>query len=274
MFVVPMTIFKRNILGASESGDWFCALEALFGEEFAKAIGAVRLFLFGSESLSCQRLFAVTASEAVAMVRIVLVRHTTRRNHLFAFGALGGEELLVASDAVVVVILGDEALRSQGLLAVVAGEAVLVPLLPFVLHLLGAWFEDLTAAVASRSELVSVTITAVNLIFFAAKRFVHQTVAADAAHEAPFVPVLLFVGEILGVCSYEFCAFFAGVGEKLFVASDAVRMFLSQDISLAREILVAVPTGKMLRVKFLVHGSCILAGENQLRSRLDAFFPK
>jgi len=87
------------------------------------------------------------------------------------------------------------------------------------------------------------------------------------------VPVLLFVGEILGVCSYEFCAFFAGVGEKLFVASDAVRMFFSQDISLAREILVAVPTGKMLRVKFFVHGSCILAGENQLRSRLDAFFP-
>jgi len=134
-----------------------------------------------------------------------------------------------------VVILGDKALRSQGLRAVVAGEAILVPLLPFVFHLLGAWFEDLAATVASRGELVCVTIAAVDLIFFAAKRFVHQTVTTDAAHEAPLVPMLLFVREILGVCSYDFGAFFAGVGEKLFVASDAVRMFFPQNVGLARE---------------------------------------
>jgi len=72
------------------------------------------------------------------VVWIVLVRHTARRNHLFALGALGREELLITSDAVVVFVLRDEALRPQSLLAVVAGEAILVPLLAFVLHLLGA----------------------------------------------------------------------------------------------------------------------------------------
>jgi len=75
MLVMPMTIFKRDILGASKSGDGFGALEALFGEEFSEAVGAVRLFLFGGESLTGQRLLAVAAREAVAMVRIVFVRH-------------------------------------------------------------------------------------------------------------------------------------------------------------------------------------------------------
>lgn len=89
------------------------------------------------------------AVEAIAVIRIVLVRHTASRDDLLAFGALGREELLITSDAVVVVVLGDEALGPQSFLAVVASEAILVPLLPFVLHLLGAWFEDLAASIAS-----------------------------------------------------------------------------------------------------------------------------
>jgi len=148
MLIVPMTIFEGDVLGASKSGDGFVALEALFGEEFPEAVGAVRLFLLGGESLSGQRLLAVTASEAVPMVRIILVRHSASGNHLLALGALGGKELLIASDAIVMIVLGDEALRSQGFLAVVARETVLVPLLPLVFHLLGAWSEDLAAAVA------------------------------------------------------------------------------------------------------------------------------
>jgi len=148
MLVVPMTILEGDVLGASKSGDGFVALEALFGEEFSEAVGAVRLFLLGGKSLSGQRLLAVTASEAVPMVGIILVRHTASGNHLLALGALGGKELLIASDAIVMIVLGDEALRSQGFLAVVAREAILVPLLPLVFHLLGAWSEDLAAAVA------------------------------------------------------------------------------------------------------------------------------
>lgn len=47
-------------------------------------------------------------------------------------------------------------------------------------------------------------------------------------------------------------------------------MFLPQDVSLARQRFVAVPTAEMLRVKFLVHGSRVLAREDQLQSRLMA----
>jgi len=211
MLIVPMAVFKGNVLRPSEPGDGLGALEALFGEKLSKAVGAKGLFLLGGESFAGQRLLAVGAGEAVAVVRIVLVRHPASRNHLFALGALGREELLIASDAVVVFVLGDEALSPQSLLTVVAGEAILVPLLSFVLHLLGAWSEDFAASIAPRGEFVGVTIAAVNLLLFAAERLVDETVAADAAHEAPLVPVLLFVREILGVCSYGFGAFFAGV---------------------------------------------------------------
>jgi len=241
-------------------------LEALLGKEFSEAVGAIRLFLFGSESLSGQRLLAIGAGEAVAVIRLVLVRHAARGYHLLALGALGGEELLVTSDAVVLVVFGDEALSPQSFLAVVAGEAVLVPLLTFVLHFLGAWFEDLAASIASGGEFVSVAIAAVNLVLFAAKRLVDEAVAADAAYEAPLVPVLLFVREILGVGSYDFGAFFAGVGEELFVAGDAVGMFLSEDVGLSSQRFVAVPTAEVLRVEFLVHGSRVFAREDQLKS--------
>ena len=69
----------------------------------------------------------------------------------------------------------------------------------------------------------------------------------------------------LGVGSYDFGAFFAGVGEELFVASDAVGMFLSEDVGLSGQRLVAVPTAEVLRVEFLVHGSRVLAREDQLK---------
>ena len=64
------------------TGDGLLALEALFGEEFPEAVGAIRLFLLGRESLTGQRLFAVAALEAVAVVRLVLVRHAASRNYL------------------------------------------------------------------------------------------------------------------------------------------------------------------------------------------------
>lgn len=211
MLIMPMAVFKGNVLRSSKTGDGLGALEALFGEKLSEAVCAVGLFLLGGEALSRQRLLTVSAREAVAVVRIVLVRHTTRRNHFFALGALGREELLIASDAVVVFVFRDEALRPQSLLAVVASEAILVPLLAFVLHLLGAWSEDFVASVASGGEFVGVAVAAVDLLLFAAERLVDEAVAADAADEAPLVPVLLFVREILGVCSYGFGAFFAGI---------------------------------------------------------------
>lgn len=59
--------------------------------------------------------------------------------YLLAVHALHGKLLLVAGHAEVVVVLGDEALGADGLLASMAGETGLVPAVPLVLHLPGAF---------------------------------------------------------------------------------------------------------------------------------------
>ena len=60
--------------------------------------------------------------------------------YLLAVNALQSELHLVAGQTVVVVVLLDEALGADGLLAVVADEAVLMPSVVLVLHLFGAWW--------------------------------------------------------------------------------------------------------------------------------------
>lgn len=63
--------------------------------------------------------------------------------HLLALHTLHGKLLLIAGHAVVVVLLGDEALGADGLLTTLAAEAGLMPAVAFVLHFPGAlWWED------------------------------------------------------------------------------------------------------------------------------------
>jgi len=58
--------------------------------------------------------------------------------YLLAVEALLGELLVVAGSAVDVIALGQEALRADRLLALKAHEALLVPHLVFILHVLGS----------------------------------------------------------------------------------------------------------------------------------------
>ena len=84
--------------------------------------------------------------------------------HLTALNALCCELLLVALGAVDVVLLRDEALGPDGVLAGAAHEALLVPLPGLVLHLLHAGLEHVPAAIAPGRELGVVTRSAVNTI--------------------------------------------------------------------------------------------------------------
>ena len=60
-------------------------------------------------------------------------------SYLLALDTLGGELVLVALCAVDVLLLGDEGLGADGVLADAADEALFVPLAGLVLHLLHAW---------------------------------------------------------------------------------------------------------------------------------------
>lgn len=61
-------------------------------------------------------------------------------------------------------------------------------------------------------------------------------------------------------------ALLAAIGEYALVALDAVGMLVSQDISLTRQRLVALPAAEVAAMPVLVHRLSVLATENQLKS--------
>lgn len=74
----------RNTIGKREerTGNRLGASGASLGEELAEAVGAVRLVVARRESLTCQRVVAVAAGEAVSVPRLVLVRHAAAGDDL------------------------------------------------------------------------------------------------------------------------------------------------------------------------------------------------
>jgi hypothetical protein len=71
----------------------------------------------------------------------------------------------------------------------------------------------------------------------------------------------------LGIDSNNCIALLASVGKNALVAFDAVRMLLSQHVTLTSEALVAIPAAKMTGMPIFRHGFCVLAAENQLEDR-------
>jgi len=151
--VVPMSTLERDEPCSSNSSDWFAAGCATLGEELAEAIRTVRLVIPGGEALSSEGLLAVGAGEAFPMPGVVAVGYSSLRDHLAALDALRSELLLVTLGTVDVVLLRDEALGPDGVLAGAADEALLVPLTSLVLHLLHTGLEDISTSVTSGGKL-------------------------------------------------------------------------------------------------------------------------
>jgi len=115
----------------------------------------------------------VRAREALAVPRLVTVRHTSLGYHLVALDALSRELVLVALGAVDIMFLRDETFGSNGIFTGAAHETLLVPLAGLVLHLLHACPEDIPASIAPSSELCVVAGAAVDPVSLAAKLLVH-----------------------------------------------------------------------------------------------------
>merc|ERR1711944_314587 len=104
------------------------------------------------------------AGEAFPVPGIVPVRHSSLGDHLAAFDALCCELLLVALGAVDVVLLGDEALGADGVLAGAAHKTLLMPLSGLVLHLLHPGLENISASIAPSGELGIIAGSAVDTV--------------------------------------------------------------------------------------------------------------
>merc|ERR1712233_8638 len=138
--------------------------KATLREELAEAVRTVRLVIPGGESLSSQGLLAVGAGEAFPMPGVVAVSHTSLRDHLAALDALCGKLLLVTLGAVDVVLLRNEALGADGVLAGAADEALLVPLTSLILHLLHTSLEHISTSVTASGKLGVIAGTAVDSV--------------------------------------------------------------------------------------------------------------
>jgi hypothetical protein len=66
----------------------------------------------------------------------------------------------------------------------------------------------------------------------------------------------------LWVNADNFTALFTGVGEDTFVAFDAIRMFISQHITLSSKGFVALPAAKMSWMPVFWHSFCVFTTEN------------
>jgi len=193
---VPVAALERDEPRPSDSSDWFAAGRAPLRKELAEAIRTVRLVVPGGEPLSGKGLLAVGAGEAFPMPGIVAVCDTSLSDHLAALDALGRKLLFITLGTVDVVLLRDEALGADGILAGAADEALLVPLTSLVLHLLHTSLEDVSTSVTASGKLGVIAGTAVNSVCLGTKLLVHKTGSTLVAKEAGFMPVLLLVRKV------------------------------------------------------------------------------
>lgn len=157
---MPLTVLKRNVLAASKTADGGGAVGTFLGKQAAEAVEAVGKVIPGGEPLTGQLLLASDANETLLMPGLVTVVHSSSGDWLLAVDTLQSELLLVAGQAVVVGILQHKAPGADGLLATVAGEAILMPTVALMLHLFGAWHDGLEACMAFGRVLIAVAFGA------------------------------------------------------------------------------------------------------------------
>lgn len=154
--------------------------------------------------------------------------------------------LLIAGHTEVLIILRNEALGSNWLLAAMTDEAGLMPTIAPVLHLAGTWHDCLLALQAFGRVLIGVTLSTKEMLIFGSERLVHQRVLALEAVKAALVPVPILVGKILAVTANGFLALLTSVGVQALKALHTVGILFSQDVFLSKQGFIAVVAIKTL----------------------------
>lgn len=209
--VVPLALFKRDVLTATQTADGGGAGSTLLGIQVAETVEAVGKVVTGGEALARQLLLAAGAQEAVLMPGLVTIGHPASSDGFLAVHTLHGKLFLIAGHTEVVVLLGDEALGADGLLATLAGEAGLMPAVTLMLHLPGARHDGLLALVALGGVLIGVALSAEQLVILGGEGLVHQRAFTLEALETLLVPVAVLIGKVPGVAADGFLAVLTGV---------------------------------------------------------------
>lgn len=145
------------------------------------------------------------------MPRLVPIGHATFSQGLFTARAAWSELVLVAGHTVVFILVGDEGLGADGLLAAVTDEAALVPCGACILQLPRTWHDDLVAGHALGGELITVAVIAEQRVILAGERFVCQRAIAAETAEAVLVIMPVLIEELPCVMADQLFAFIACV---------------------------------------------------------------
>lgn len=121
----------------------------------------------------------------------------------------------MASHTVELIVFREETLGPDSLLAVAAGEAVLMPDGALVLHILVSCHNILLAPFAFGGGLLSGTGVAQDLVVPGHKGLTGQALKALVTMEAGIVPVAVLIMYLLGICTYELMALLTGIGTVL-----------------------------------------------------------
>lgn len=171
--IVPLALLKGNVLAASKTTNWGGAGGALLGIKVAEAVETIGKVISGGKPLTRKLLLTASAQEAILVPGLVTVGHPASGDGLLAVHTLHGKLLLIAGHTEVVVVLRDEALGADGLLTSLAGETGLMPAVPLVLHLPGAWHDGFLAFMALGGVLIRVALSAKELLILGGEGLVH-----------------------------------------------------------------------------------------------------
>lgn len=248
VFVPGVALVVHHVCAMTKACDGVFTSMAFLGHIGLVAVDTVDVVVMRGEASSCQRLTAGGTHETLGVPRLVLVADASRGDSLLAVIALLGKLLVMARSTVDVISFGQEALRANGLLTLEAGEALLVPHLVLVLHILGTWHDHLVAALAAVSVLARAAFAAHDLpVVAGAERLVRQGFVALGTAEAVLVPVAVFVVQLLSIGSNGASTLCAGVGTELVETFGAHMFVVLLHVLLAVQVVPAVVAVEAVR---------------------------
>lgn len=241
VLVPGVALIVDHICPMTEPCNGVLASMALLCHVSLVAINTVNVGFMRSEATSCERLTAGVAHKTLRVPGLVLVADSSRGDWLLAVVALLGKLLVMAGSAVDVITFSQEALRADWLLTFKAGEALLMPHLVFVLHILGSWQDHLVAALAAVAVLTRAAFATHYLAIIAGReRFTGQGLVALGTAEAVLVPVAIFMVQLLSVSTNGASTLGAGVGTELIEALGAHMLVVLLHILFAVQVVAAV----------------------------------
>lgn len=151
---------------------------------------------------------------------------------------------LVARHTVVVVLIWDERLCTDGLFTTMTHKTVLMPRGATIFQHPRPWHYCLVTGHALGGKFIAVAVATHKAVVLAGEGLICQRTIAAETSEAVLVVVSVLIEELLGIVTYDFFAFLTGVGIQAVVTRNAVGIVLHLDVFAPVQGLVAVLTVK------------------------------